>query len=88
MESLFKYNQTTNLTFEEAAHRNYTSFVEGLVSPRGALKDMTDEQKKQINIIIDAQMRRLEETGLSREEILTNGKSVRFELDNRSAAFR
>jgi len=35
---------------------------------------MSEEEKLKINVIIDSKLRELEESGLSREEILTNGK--------------
>jgi hypothetical protein len=37
---------------------------------------MSEEEKLKINVIIDSKLRELEESGLSREEILTNGKIV------------
>ena len=37
---------------------------------------MSQNEKLKINLEIDKRLKELEETGLSREEILTNGKRV------------
>ena len=31
----------------------YTNFVEGHISPKGAIKNMSEEDKNKINILID-----------------------------------
>ncbi len=48
----------------------FKAFSEGFQSPRKPLKYLSSEEKLKINIKIDARMKELEETGLSREEIL------------------
>jgi hypothetical protein len=39
---------------------------------------MDEESKLKINILIDAKLKELEDTGLSRDEIMTNGKKVQI----------
>ena len=46
------------------------TFVEGYRTPRGPLKWMSDEDKEKVHIQIDYEMGKLEDTGLSREEVL------------------
>ena len=53
----------------EYAEKNY---VEGFRTPRGPLKWMSDEDKAKVHVQIDYEMEKLEETGLSREEVLYN----------------
>jgi hypothetical protein len=50
--------------------------VEGFQSPRGPIKYLSDEERLKVNIEADVRLKELEDTGLSRDEILTNGIKV------------
>ncbi|CAD8067626.1 unnamed protein product [Paramecium primaurelia] len=73
IKSLLRYKDIAIPTFENALHQNFKTFVEGHVSPKGALKNLSEEQMKQIQTQVTKKLQELEDTGLSREEILTNG---------------
>lgn len=51
----------------------YRRFVEGFESPRGPRKYMSEEALAKVNQEIDVKLRELENTGLSREEIVSDG---------------
>ncbi|KRX04932.1 Ribosomal protein S18 [Pseudocohnilembus persalinus] len=55
---------------EEQEHNNYKQYLEGYKSPQGPLKWMKQEQKDEIHILIEEKMQQLEDSQLSREEIL------------------
>ncbi|CAD8070262.1 unnamed protein product [Paramecium sonneborni] len=73
IRSLFRYKDIAVPNFENALHQNFKTFVEGHISPKGALKNLSEEQIKQIQTQVTKKLQELEDTGLSREEILTNG---------------
>lgn len=54
----------------DAIHEDEKLFYEGFRSPAGPLKWMTHEDKERIHLQIDLKMDQLEQTGLSREEVL------------------
>lgn len=47
IQSLLKYkdHMKPNLSYSDAVDHNYKSFVEGHISPRGPLKELSDSQK-------------------------------------------
>jgi hypothetical protein len=55
---------------EEIIRENEQNFVQGASTPDGPLKYMDEVKKDQVHRQIDAKMRELEETGLTRMEIL------------------
>jgi len=51
---------------------NERNFIESYGSPTGPMKYLTKEEKHKIHIMIDEKMEELEDSGLTREEILYN----------------
>lgn len=58
------------MTQAELLDHNEKTWIEGYRSPRGPIKWMSVEEKAKIHTQIDLEMRRLEDSGLSREEVL------------------
>ena len=53
--------------------------MEGYLSPSGPLQYMTDAEKEKIHIQAEQKMQELEDSGLSREELLyDNNQSVKI----------
>jgi len=61
-------------THEEILEENNKRFVEGYSSRKGPIQWMPKEEKEKVHEAVDARMRELEETGLSKEELLYDGK--------------
>jgi len=59
-------------TEEEKVRENEANFVDAYSRREGPKKYMSREEKEKIHNLIDEKMRELENTGLSREEILLN----------------
>ena len=59
-----------NETQEEMIRENEMNFVQGLQSPTGPIKFMTEEAKDKVHQEIEVRMQELEDTGLTRTEIL------------------
>ena len=57
---------------EEVNRENEKNFIEGYLTPTGPFKYLEAEQIKQIHILIDQKMQELEDSGLTRDEILYN----------------
>ena len=55
---------------EEMLRENERNYVEGYSSPTGPIKYMATEAKERVHQEIDARMQELEDTGLTRNEIL------------------
>jgi hypothetical protein len=55
---------------EEAIRENEKNFVEGYLSPSGPMKWLNEKELEQIHVEIDERMQELEDSGLTREEIL------------------
>lgn len=55
---------------EEAIRENEKNFVEGYLSPTGPMKWLNEKELEQIHVEIDERMQELEDSGLTREEIL------------------
>lgn len=55
---------------EEMVRENEINFVQSYSSPVGPYKFMSDEAKEQVHLEIDRRMQELEDTGLTRNEIL------------------
>jgi ribosomal protein S18 len=61
-------------THEEILEENNKRFVEGYNTRKGPIQWMSKEAKEKVHQAVDARMRELEDTGLSREELLYDGK--------------
>ena len=59
-------------TNEEKAIENNNIFLDGLNDPQGPMKFMSRVEKEKIHEEIDVRLQELEESGLSKEEILFN----------------
>lgn len=59
---------------DEIRNENYKRFVQGYNSPKGPIQWMTEEQKARVHDLVDKKLQELEDTGLSREELLYEGK--------------
>jgi len=57
---------------EEAIRDNERHFIDAYQSPTGPFKWLSAEQLEQVHLQIDAKMQELEDSGLTREEILYN----------------
>lgn len=57
---------------EEAIRDNERNFIEAYGSPSGPMKYMNKKQLEAIHSQIDARMQDLEDSGLTREEVLYN----------------
>lgn len=57
---------------EQIYMKNYKRYIEGYKSPKGPLRWMDESEKHKINLLIDKQLQEMEDTGLSREELLFN----------------
>ena len=57
---------------EEALRENERNFIEGYEGPSGPMKYLNKDQLNQIHSQIDVKMQELEDSGLTREEILYN----------------
>jgi hypothetical protein len=51
---------------------NEKNFVDGYHSPQGPIKWMSKEEKEKIHVMIELKMKELEESGLTKDEILHN----------------
>eukprot|EP00331_Platyophrya_macrostoma_P034100 CAMPEP_0176450656 /NCGR_PEP_ID=MMETSP0127-20121128/27283_1 /TAXON_ID=938130 /ORGANISM="Platyophrya macrostoma, Strain WH" /LENGTH=549 /DNA_ID=CAMNT_0017838387 /DNA_START=26 /DNA_END=1675 /DNA_ORIENTATION=- len=71
---LYQERVSEEKSFEENYFKNSQMFVSGMRSPAGPLKDMTAEAKEKVHSIIDMKLQQLEDTGLSREEVLYDNK--------------
>lgn len=61
---------------EEAVRENERNFIEGYSSPTGPMKWLSKDQINKVHSQIDKKMQELEDSGLTRDEILYN-KQVR-----------
>jgi hypothetical protein len=66
------YENFESKTEEEKVRENEANFVDAYSRREGPKKYMSREEKEKIHNLIDEKMRELENTGLSREEILLN----------------
>ena len=57
---------------EEVSRENEKNFIEGYLTPTGPFKYLGAEQISQIHTDIDYKMQELEDSGLTRDEILYN----------------
>lgn len=72
VESLLQHYTQPRQQEPFRAEDHVKHFIEGFRTPKGPIKWMTAEEKEKVHQTIDAKMVQLEETGLSREEILYN----------------
>lgn len=72
VESLLQKYQKPKVEEPFRTEDTLKHFVEGYKTPRGPIKWMKSEEKEKVHQMIDLKMVQLEETGLSREEILYN----------------
>lgn len=75
VKSLFGHQRAIpEKTYEESVTQNERKFAEGYRSPQGPLKYMDQAEKDKIHLEIDKHLQELEDTGLSRDELLHDGK--------------
>jgi len=67
---LHKYNDNENLTRDEIDNTNDDRFVDAFTTRDGPKKYLSKEDKERIHQEIDVKMQELEDSGLSREEIM------------------
>lgn len=66
------YENFESKTEDEKVRENEANFIDAYSRREGPKKYMSREEKQKIHNLIDEKMRELENTGLSREEILLN----------------
>jgi small subunit ribosomal protein S18 len=71
-ESLLFQKQSSGMKPFEVIHETEKTFVEGYRTVPGPVSWLSEEDKERINLEINLKMDELEETGLSRQEILNN----------------
>ena len=55
---------------EEMIRENEMNFVQGYQSPQGPFKYMSEEAKEKVHVELDRRLQEIEESGLTKEEIL------------------
>eukprot|EP00330_Aristerostoma_sp_ATCC50986_P012553 CAMPEP_0114580234 /NCGR_PEP_ID=MMETSP0125-20121206/4565_1 /TAXON_ID=485358 ORGANISM="Aristerostoma sp., Strain ATCC 50986" /NCGR_SAMPLE_ID=MMETSP0125 /ASSEMBLY_ACC=CAM_ASM_000245 /LENGTH=141 /DNA_ID=CAMNT_0001771683 /DNA_START=126 /DNA_END=551 /DNA_ORIENTATION=+ len=71
MSSLFKHRRVTEETGQEdGLAYNERVLVAGERSPQGPIRFMSQEEKDKVHRVIDLRLKEIEDTGLSKEELL------------------
>lgn len=61
---------------EEMARENERNFIEGYETPLGPMKYLSPDKLNAIHVEIDTKMQDLEDSGLTREEVLFNEQVI------------
>lgn len=72
----YKYRNQEKLLTSDVLSSNIQKFAEGFTRPEGPFKEMSEEDKEKVHLIIDLKLSELEQLDMTREEILQMKSSL------------